>query len=244
MIKLVILPQFGTNTALAEAVVRTAVVCQREGESMCSCGSREHQKPRPALPSLASQSRIRQKEENQTWTSLQMNTESLRICTHKHAQPATCSGWGVAELLPWTRCFQRVRWKSHCTNWPLGERSIQISDRDLNFPKETNEEWNGSPVQPAQLSGCKHTWVRKASRVLGHCTAPCHQLAESQPVLTHEPSPGQEGPWCTPKAAASPAEPVVYPQLQHQWHQEDAALQSQPISFPSSENQRMEEANK
>lgn len=29
-----------------------------------------------------------------------MNTESLQICIHEHAQPATCFGCGVAELLP------------------------------------------------------------------------------------------------------------------------------------------------
>lgn len=152
-----------------------------------------------------------------------MNTESLQICIHEHAQPATCFGCGVAELLPWTWHFQKVRWKSHHANWPLEVRPIQISVRDLNFPKETNEERNGSPVQPTQLSG---------SGVL-----PC-SAAQSVPTWTHP------WPWCTPKKAAPSAEPVAYSQLQHQWHQEDAALQSQSVSFPSSENQWMEKANK
>lgn len=115
-----------------------------------------------------------------------------------------------------------------------------------NFPKETNEEGNGSPVQPAQLAGCKHAGS-------GVRAAVCWDTA--QPLVTSTESYHAQQPACTntnppvarmmhPKAAAPSAEPVAYPQLQHQWQQEDAALQSQPVSFPSSENQRMEKANK
>lgn len=161
-----------------------------------------------------------------------MKTESLQICTHEHAQPATCSGWDVAELLPWTWCFQKVRWKSHHANWPLEVRSIPISVRDLNFPKETNEEGNGSLVQPAQLPGYKHAWVRSKSKLcagtLDNPLSPAGQVLPCSAACLgqHEPPYGQEGPWCKPKTAAPSAEPVAYPQLQHQWHQEDAAQQS------------------
>lgn len=176
-----------------------------------------------------------------------MKTESLQICIHEHAQPATCSGCGVAELLPWTWCFQKVRWKSHHANWPLEVRPIQISVRDLNFPKETNEERNGSPVQPTRLSGCKHTWVRSKSKLCaGTLHSPLSPAGWVLPCSAAQPLPTwtHTWPWCTPKKAAPSAEPVAYSQLQHQWHQEDAALQSQSVSFPSSENQGMEKANK
>lgn len=87
-----------------------------------------------------------------------MKTERLQTCTRVPAQPATRSGCGAAEPLPRTHAFKK-RGENHVVPiglWLLEVGYIQITVRDLNFPREINEEGNGSPVQPAQLPRRKH----------------------------------------------------------------------------------------
>lgn len=90
-----------------------------------------------------------------------MKTESLQICTRETR--TACS-------MLWMGCPEHGAFKNWDENHTvsIGLRKWDPFKSQLgiwNFPKETNEEGNGSPVKPVWLSGCKHAWVSSESRL-------------------------------------------------------------------------------
>lgn len=114
-----------------------------------------------------------------------MKTKSLQVRTHVHAQPATRSRRGVEPQQ--NRCPEHALSRSEikitlcqlasvCWKWDTfrSQSGIWISQGKL-MKRETGVQFSQHSCHGANMSG---SGVR-ASRVLGHCTDPYHQLTES-----------------------------------------------------------------
>ena len=178
-----------------------------------------------------------------------MKTKHLQICTPVHALPATRSGCGAAEPLPWTCTFQKWDEKNVM---PIGlwkwdtfksQSRIWISQGKL-MKGEVGVQFSQHSCHGGNASG---SGVR-ANRVLEHCTIPRTSWPSpavlSSPACAYDHAPSLDRRSLDVPQQLPSQSPTAYPPTQHQSHREDATLQNPPVSFPSSENRQRKKANK